>query len=325
MGNALHIKLVCLLLILQSPIALSQCLLTGKVSNNGAPIKGAEITIKNNNAQLSTTLSRADGLYSTEYASPSNTAPAVQIEISAQGFANDSRIVFVSRGQTCPPSDRVDFALSQDASSEQAAGAPSFTIYISPFKTYGTQDSDHAQKFNDDLPDFIFHKIMSFKGDLPAGHKISDISINQLTETLTPSQGTQIRNVGHKLGALALVVGEMEVLTEQDSKLEMVSSVKAIPIFEDIELNSVQINDMLPLGSMRPSKIGRNLNDLWGKHAILSYVLQSLSSHQGTWKASDLEDLEDILISVKSTIRDENDPYKSMVDKLLLAVREKKS
>jgi hypothetical protein len=248
----------------------------------------------------------------------------VKVVVMASGYADDGRNLLRNRGQKCPSVDNIHFSLAMDETLSATNSAPTFTIYVSPFELYGGDSEQQAQKFNADLPDFIFHKIMAYKSSLGLNANVSDMSINAIEEKLSPAKGAQIRNLGHQLGALAMVVGEVEILSGNQSGIELTSSVKPIPVFENLEINTFVINDKLPPGSLRPSKVGRQLSDHWGKQAVLAYVMQSLAMHQGPWQKTELDNIEQILISVRSTIRDESDPFKSMVDQLLNVVKEKR-
>jgi hypothetical protein len=313
-----------ILTLLYSQYGFAQCTLSGLVDNNGVPLAGAKISVSNDNVLLTSAITLADGRFKIDYAEPARSAPTVKVVVIASGYADDGRNLLRNPQQKCPNADDMHFSLAMDDSGAASNSAPTFTIYVSPFELYGGDNDQQAQEFNADLPNFIFHKIMAYKSSLGLDANVSDMSINTLEEKLSPAKGSEIRNLGHQLGALAMVVGEVEILPGNQSGLELMSSVKPIPVFENLEINTFVINDKLPAGSLRPSKVGRQLSDHWGKQAVLAYVMQSLAIHQGPWQKTELDNMEKILISVRSTIRDESDPFKSMIDELLIVVKGKR-
>ena len=62
------------------------------------------------------------------------------------------------------------------------------------------------------------------------------------------------------------------------------------------------IYDKIPSGSASPSKIAGSMHDSWGKQAVLSFVLQQLTTHSGSWNPNELNQLSDILIEVRGTM-----------------------
>jgi hypothetical protein len=310
--------------VLYSQLAFAQCSLSGLIDSAGVPIAGAKISVSNDNVQLGSVITQADGRFNIVYAEPARTSPTVIVTVVTQGYVSDRRNLFGSSNQTCPNQSSLNFSLSLDQDQSTTNSAPNFTIYVSPFELYGSENMQQAQKFNADLPEFIFHKIMAYKSSLGLDTSVHDMNINAIDEKLSPAHGAKIRSLGHQLGALAMVVGEVEILSGDKSGIELSSIVKPIPIFENLEFNSFEITDLLPLGSLRPSKVGKQLNDYWGKQAVIAFVMQSLAMHQGVWKKTELDEIEQILISVRSTIRDTADPFKSMIDKLLIVVQEKR-
>ena len=62
------------------------------------------------------------------------------------------------------------------------------------------------------------------------------------------------------------------------------------------------IYDEIPAAQIRPSRLGGLLNAVWGKQAVLSYVLQRLSTHNGPWRQAELDTLANVLIGVRSTM-----------------------
>lgn len=304
----------------------AQCLLSGQVDSKNVPISGTKIILINDNRVVASAVTKADGSYNVAYTEPSSSAPTVQIIVEANGYLEDKRNIFRSPQQKCPLVSTANFSLlaAQSVSENQSAN-PSFTIFISPFELYGSDDESLATKFNQDLPDFIFHKIMDYKTNLELGTVVGDMSIKVIEEVLSPSQGAEIRSLGHQKGALAMVVGDVAISSGENKELGLISTVKPIPIFENIEINSMLIKDTLPAGKLRPSTVGQQLNDHWGKQALIAYVLQQLSMHQGAWDKTELDKMERILISVKSTLSGESDPYKSAVDQLLMIVKEKRA
>lgn len=325
----MHLKperlMACLVIAaLYSQAGFAQCKVSGVVLAEGAPLSGAKISVHNNARLLVSATTLADGRFNLNYAEPARTAPTVIVSVVANGYAKEGRNLLRNPTQICPHAADLGFALVAGDNLNSTSLAPTFTIYVSPFELYGVDDAHQAEKFNSDLPQFIFHKIMAYKSSLALEAKVGDMSISAIEQKLSSNEVAQIRKLGHQLGALAMVVGEVEILSGHKTGIELLSIVKPIPVFENLEINSIAITDLLPAGALRPSKVGRQLSDYWGKQALIAYVLQSLAMHQGEWQKTELDNMEQILISVRSTMRDEADPFKAMVDKLLNVVKDKR-
>jgi hypothetical protein len=313
----------CLLMLCHT--AQAACELSGKVEADGVPIEGAQLTLNNNTRVIASVSTKNDGSFNITYPQPAPTAPTVHIQLSAQGYNDDLRTIARRTDDICPQETNLNFSLALNTSVSPEGAASGLTIYIAPYKLYGSQDLQLAARFNTELPEFIFHKIMSFKTSLGihSDSGFGDVSIEKLTQPLSPAQGSKIRSLGHQMGALAMVAGEMEVLPDAPNTMEVSSSIKPIPIYGDLELNMLVIEEMLPTAAVRPSKIGKKLHDYWGKQAIIAYVMQRLAIHQGSWSATDLNELNQVLIAVKSTLRDESDPFKNIIDKLQTVIEGK--
>jgi hypothetical protein len=62
--------------------------------------------------------------------------------------------------------------------------------------------------------------------------------------------------------------------------------------------------------------MGKKSHDYCAKQVIIAYIMQRLAIHQGSWSATELNELSQVLIAVKSPLRDESDPVKNIIDRL---------
>jgi hypothetical protein len=214
----------------------------------------------------------------------------------------------------------------------RAAGAPTdfsdlgLTILVARYELHGDNLDTTAQHFNRDLPKIVYHKILAYSSGLQVATPRIDISVDSVSEPLSVSQGERIRRFGHERNALGVIVGDGELIEGDDGENEfsLTSVFRTIPAYGNVEIAMEPIQDRIPARRASPSRIAGSMQDLWGKQAVLSFVLQRLVTHHGEWQHKELDDLADLLIGVRDTML-ADDRLRDPLEALLATVEAERS
>lgn len=294
---------VVLLLTAAAADGRADCQLTGTVTAGELPLPDAAVVMARDGAELGRTTTRADGTYTLTYPEFPARLAAARVTVDAPGFTTDERLLF--RRDRCLETTTNDVALEREAGAPDDQSALGQTIFVSPYTIYGSSGSDLEARFNRDLPDIVHHKILAYQSALedlpPLG---IDIGVEVLDERLTPRQAEHIRRLGRQLNAMGVVAGSGDLGGEaaDAGEIVMTSVFRTIPSYGDLGSDVRPITDRLPAGEASPSRVAEGLHDVWGKQAMIAYVLQRLAAHQGTWPAGELDRLRALVRSVHATM-----------------------
>ena len=107
------------------------------------------------------------------------------------------------------------------------------------------------------------------------GVRPEDISVETICVPLDVASGEQLHRVGAALNALAVIAGDGELReVGGESVVDLDSVFRALPVWQNLGSRPLQIGDTIPAGRLRPSRIAEQLNDLWGKQAVLAVALR---------------------------------------------------
>lgn len=270
---------------------------------NDVPLPDAVVRIERGGSEIAEAVTRADGTYGLTYPEFPRHLRAATVTVSAPGYTEDRRNFF-SYSDPCLRIRENDVELVR------AAGAPTdfsdlgLTILVARYELYGDNDDTTAQRFNRDLPKIVYHKILAYSSGLQVPRPGIDISVDSVSEPLAVSEGERIRRFGHEHNALGVIAGDGELIEGDDGENEymLMSVFRTIPVYGDLAIAMQPIQDRIPARRASPSRIAGSMQDLWGKQAVLSFVLQRLVTHQGEWQHQELDELADLLIGVRDTM-----------------------
>jgi hypothetical protein len=294
------------LFFLSSPA--SPCELTGSVKSNAVPLANATVTMTQGGKVVTSTTTSADGTYKLAYPEFPQQLRAAVVSVDVPGFTEDRRNLFRRGNSRCLEVTVSHVVLEKSSETPADFSMLGQTIFISSYALYGNNTDTIADRFNRDLPNIIHHKILAYKSSLGQVTSDVDISVIRLAEPVTPAEGERMFRLGHMHNALAVIAGDGELMpSPQDGDVFSLTSVfRTIPIYADVRIGIQPIIDQIPVRNASPSHLANGLQDYWGKQAMLSFVLQRLATHQGSWNAQELNHLSDILIDVRNTMQSED-------------------
>lgn len=287
----------------------AQCQLSGLVESQDVPLENAVVVISRAGTEIAREITQADGRFSLTYASFPSTLQAAAVTVKAQGYVTDIRQFF--RGNdACLQITNHEVVLESEQSGAPSSGSSTgYTIFIVPYTLYGQGSETIAERFNQDLPGIVHHRILAYKTLLNVSTVQVDISVENVDSQIvdppvTAAQGERIRRLGFQLNALAVIAGDGDVMpaANGDDQIEITSVFRTIPAYGNQAIMMQPISDQLPASQASPGRIAGQMQDLWGKQAMLSYVLQRLATHQGEWQKAELESLAGLLIEVRNTM-----------------------
>ncbi len=333
MNKLLLLPFVFIVCSLQSGIATAQCRLTGNVYSADLPLPNALITLSRGQGEIARGSTDGGGRFTIDYLEFTENRSIVVL-VSAKGHSSDERRLFSDGRGQCLRASKHNVVLERRATNTQdsldtdtSASALGLTIFVAPYTMYF--DGDDAQKiterFNEDLPKIIHHRILVYQSGLNLASGIIDISVDTTEELLTSAQGERIRRVGLSLNALGMIAGDGELITNDEGKqaIDLASIFRTIPSYRDHGVMMQPIHDQVTARHTRPSRVAGQLRDEWGKQAMLSYVLQRLASAIESQSIAELNKLDDLLIGVRNTMTKE-DRLLAPLEALRLAIAKEK-
>ena len=318
--NRSHI--IILLLMFAYPLqTFGDCQLKGKVSDdNNLPIANADVEVERSGDILASVKTDTSGRYLVNFqAFPNQQIRAVKLKFTANGYNSD--FLNVIRQGDCFANRDDNVTLTALDGSAVIASSTGLKILVAQFKLYGNVEDDQTNKFNTDLPEYLYHRISVYKSSLPKSTASFDISVESIQEPLSVAAGEKIQQLGVKRNALGVVAGDGTVTSQNPSELALNSVFRTIPAYKNTKILHAPIVDSVPLGNFSPSSVGKEMQDHWGKQAMLSYVLQQLVNTRNTLPTEERNALYQLLIDVRGTMK-KTDHLLPVLEELLAIVEE---
>lgn len=305
------------------------CELSGQVETNRLPIDRATIyTVRGTDSAVAHGQSAPDGRFSFQVPALSGELAALRVVIE-KDTAKGEYILKRGRGDGCPePRSVYELPAPPSGGSggnisvgENLCVAPSAlgkTIVLAPYQFFGAPESDFSERFNADLPRILYHRILAFQSRLGTGGTIADITVEPICSNVSVAEGERIRRIGSQLNALAVVVGEGEVIAGPDGKpiVELDSVFRTIPVFGSYGGNPVTIGDKLPGERLRPSRAAEWLDDAWGKQVLFAYALRQIADSATAADKVRLRSTRQLLIEMRKTMM-AGDPFLPPLEALI--------
>lgn len=293
------------------------CMLSGKVVHDNVPISNAALEIHRAGQKIGNTTTLADGSYKVQYPEFPDSIQAIMVVATKPGYARSERLLFRQKG--CAEKDIIDIELG----SIDGITGDSNTIFISDYKIYGQVRDELTRNFNRELNKIVYHKILAYTSNLELRSVLPDISVQLADEPLDLTNSVAIRHFGHSRKALGVIAGDAEVVDVDgdEKRISLLSVFTTIPIYRNLQIAQLRIEDQLPLSRIRPSRIAESLKDGWARQAVLSYVLQLLADKKGSWSRNELLSLNELLIAVRATMQ-ANDRLLEPLQQMIVVIDE---
>jgi hypothetical protein len=308
--------------------AAADCGIAGRVVGDGLPLAGVEVVeMRVGVAPHTLAVTGADGGFSAAIEPLPADLLVLKVILRKPPFDETTLLFPKDKSSGCPSPARRDFSLERPAAASGAGealpapqslcGRPSvqgLTIYLAPYQIYNTPDNGLASTLNGDLPNIVHHRILAFQSRLGEVRAEDDVSV-EMTCPVQAASGEELRRVGAALNALAVIAGEGELSEVQGGPavVNLESVFRALPTWQNLGGRLLQISDTIPAARLLPSRIAEQLNDLWGKEAVLAVALHRLAEpHQ----QEDEQRVHQLLIELRKTMT-QNDPLLPDVQSLL--------
>lgn len=308
--------------------AAADCGIAGRVTADGLPLAGVEVVEMRFGAAPRTlaTTGPNGGFSGSVEPLP---ADLVTLKLVLRKPPFEDRVLLFKKdsASACPMPPRRDSQLERPATVSNSAEAlpatqdlcvhPSvqgLTIYLAPYEIYGAPDDSLSSSLNGNLPTIVHHRILAFQSRL-GGVRPEDISVEMVCRPLSTAGAEEIRRVGAALNALAVIAGDgaLREIGGGQTVVDLDSEFRPLPIWRNLGGTLLQIGDTIPAGRLRPSRIAEQLNDLWGKQAVLAVALRRLAEpHSPT----DEQRIQQTLIELRKTMM-QDDPLLPDVQALL--------
>lgn len=321
MADRRQVYLMSLMLLVADAVA--ECRLTGLIEAQSLPLENATVLVTRVDSEIGRGVTQADGRFALSYEKFPARLHAATVSVNAMGHVTDER-QFFEGSDFCLGVNEHHVDLEREPTGQpQDSSSLGLTIFIIPYTLYGQGADTIAEGFNQDLPGIVHHLILAYKSQLDISTAQVDISVEivdnkTIGNPVTAAQGERIRRLGHQLKALAVIAGDGEIVpgNNGEDQIDLTSIFRTIPAYRDLGVIMQPINDQLPARRASPSRIANQMHDLWGKQAVLSYVLQRLATHQGEWQSDELKSLADLLIEVRNTMANDDQLLQPLQDLL---------
>lgn len=313
--------------------AAADCGIAGRVTADGLPLQGVEVVeMRLGTTSRTLAITGLDGEFSASVEPLPADLVALKVELRKPPFEDRVLLFTKDEASRCPVPPRRDSQLERlSAESSSAEIVPAMqnlcaqpsvqglTIYIAPYEIYGEPDGRLSSSLNGDLPSIVHHRILAFQSRL-SGVRSEDISVETICMPLDSARGEELRRVGAALNALAVIAGDGE-LRESGGQtvVDLESIFRALPVWQNLGGTPLQIGDTIPAARLRPSRIAEQLNDLWGKQAVLAVALRHLAEPHSP---ADQQRIQQMLIELRKTMMGD-DPLLPDVQGLLVQLSQR--
>jgi hypothetical protein len=308
--------------------AVADCGIAGRVTGDGLPLDGVEVVeMRLSAAPRALATTGADGGFSASVEPLPADLQVLKVVLRKPPFEERVLLFRKDTASGCPIPPRRDSRLERPAAASGVGEAlpatqslcaqPSvrgLTIYLAPYQIYGAPDDSLSSSLNGDLPSIVHHRILAFQSRL-GGERPEDISVEMICLPLNAARGEELRRVGAALNALAVIAGDGELreIGGGQAVVDLESVFRALPVWQNLGGTPLQIGDTIPAGRLRPSRIAEQLNDLWGKQAVLAVALRRLAEPH---PPAERQRVHQLLIELRKTMM-QDDPLLPDVQSLL--------
>lgn len=299
-----------LLPLLAAAPASAACAVSGEVKAGNLPMAGAEIaTALGAASPVPRGQSGADGAFTIAVEPLPRDMQVLKLIVTRPGQEPVLRLLQKDPASGCPVSPREPVAFEDPAGGENEANLCAkrsqygLTIFIAPYRMYGTGADQAAERLNQDLPEIVHHRILAFESSLAGEPSYPDVSVETICQALTAAQGERAQEIGHSLNALGVIAGEGELRDDQGKTvIDLVSVFRTIPAYKNYAGEPLSIEDTIPSDRLRPSQVAEQMRDIWGKQILLAYALQRLGSLPSPPDQADIAKLTQLMVSLRKTM-----------------------
>jgi hypothetical protein len=307
--------------------AAADCGIAGRVTGDGLPLGGVEVVeMRLGAAPRTLATTGTDGGFSASVEPLPTDLLSLTVVLRKPPFGEQKLVFLKDAASGCPTPPHRDSQLGRPAAAGGGEALPAtqnlcaqpsvrgLTIYLAPYEIYGAPDDSLSSSLNGDLATIVHHRILAFQSRL-GGVRPEDISVETICLPLDAARGEELRRVGAALNALAVIAGDGELrdVGGGQAVVDLDSVFRALPVWQNLGGTPLQIGDTIPAGRLRPSRIAEQLNDLWGKQAVLAVALRRLAEPH---PPEEEQRVQQILIELRKTMM-QDDPLLPDVQALL--------
>jgi hypothetical protein len=307
--------------------AAADCGIAGRVTGDGLPLGGVEVVeMRLGAAPRTLATTGTDGGFSASVEPLPTDLLSLTVALRKPPFGEQKLVFLKDAASGCPTPPHRDSQLGRPTATGGGEALPAtqnlcaqpsvrgLTIYLAPYEIYGAPDDSLSSSLNGDLATIVHHRILAFQSRL-GGVRPEDISVETICLPLDAARGEELRRVGAALNALAVIAGDGELrdVGGGQAVVDLDSVFRALPVWQNLGGTPLQIGDTIPAGRLRPSRIAEQLNDLWGKQAVLAVALRRLAEPHAP---EEEQRVQQMLIELRKTMM-QDDPLLPDVQALL--------
>ena len=298
--------------------AAAECTLAGRVLSGGQGLAGVAVRAGIAGSGEHLVGITNDGGHFSGRAPRPPARTAMALIYRKQGYVEINRI-HRETGE-CPAGQLGDEEMEASGQGGGPTGALTPMVLVAPYALYGGVTPEDGQRFNETLELIIGHRILSFRSGLQVRPLPPEPSVRRHTQALSMVDRQMIRDVGARARAVAVVIGEGELVNENGAEMYELSSEMIIiarhPAWEE---RRVAVDDRLPRSEARPSRLSRNLGEFWGQKAVIALIVHELAALPDPAPAPRLDEIRRWLVEVRATMTADN-PLLPEVNQLLQVV-----
>jgi hypothetical protein len=305
------------------PAAGLTCAIEGTVSSEGQ--KMADVTVYRREQNV-TPLGKSDG--GGMFAFREITVPqVVTLYFEKPGYERGTKIV--SDVKACTQLTGLQVDLTPDAARKGPLPTVSATrsvygrtLYVAPYVLDPPGSAEEAD-VNRNFAKALDYRIKAFVSQLTV--PLPEISIESIEQTVSSSNGEQVRRLGATLNALGMVsgLGELRANPGNPSTIVLRSDFRVIPMHAAYREYQVQLDDSVPATRFAPLSVSDKLSSRWGERAVIALVVRQLADAQPQSSPAVLADVRKELLALRRTMAADN-PFVPEVDGLLSYVESQK-
>ncbi len=102
----------------------------------------------------------------------------------------------------------------------------------------------------------------------------ANIELDPVPADIEPSNSIKLRAFARSNDALAVILGEAEmIISDSGEAIELASEYRIIPLLPGFQPGTLYVDDRIPKADFRPSRLSRSLSKTWGATTVFALAL----------------------------------------------------